>query len=146
MTILRNILAVIVGVVAGSVVNMALVAAGHRLTPLPKGVDVSDMQRFSETAHLMEPIHFVGPFFAHAVGTLAGALVAYLVAARPKAAFAYGIGAFFLLGGIAMAFIIPAPAWFVVLDLVAAYIPTAWLAVLLGRRIAGAPTLEGGAA
>ena len=31
--------------------------------------------------HLFEPKHLVFPFLAHAVGTLVGALVAYLVAA-----------------------------------------------------------------
>jgi len=32
---------------------------------------------------------------------------------------------------------IPAPVWFVVLDLAAAYVPMAFLRTLLGRRIAG---------
>jgi hypothetical protein len=35
--------------------------------------------------HLFEPRHFIMPFPAHAVGTLAGALVAYLIAASYKA-------------------------------------------------------------
>jgi hypothetical protein len=42
--------------------------------------------------------------------------------------FALGLGVFFLLGGIAAAFMIPAPTWFIILDLVAAYIPMAYLA------------------
>ena len=43
----------------------------------------------------------------------------------------------FLAGGIAAARMIPAPAWFVVLDLAAAYVPMAFLGALLGRRLAG---------
>jgi hypothetical protein len=31
--------------------------------------------------HLFEPRHFVMPFLAHALGTLAGALAAFLIAA-----------------------------------------------------------------
>jgi hypothetical protein len=30
---------------------------------------------------------------------------------------------------------IPAPTWYMVLDLVGAYIPMAWLAVIIGRQI-----------
>ena len=47
---------------------------------------------------------------------------------------AYAIGAFFLLGGVAASFMIPAPGWFIALDLLAAYIPMAWLAVRTGAR------------
>jgi hypothetical protein len=31
----------------------------------------------------------------------------------------------------------PAPVWFIILDLVVAYIPMAWIATQLGRRIKG---------
>ena len=36
------------------------------------------------------------------------------------------IGIFFLLGGISMVFIMPAPVWFIVADLSLAYIPMGW--------------------
>jgi uncharacterized RDD family membrane protein YckC len=88
--------------------------------------------------HLFEPKHFVFPFLAHALGTLAGALLAFLIAASYRSVFAYAIGAVFLTGGIAATFMIPAPVWFIILDLVAAYIPMAWIGTQLGRRIKGA--------
>ena len=137
MKVLRNILAVVVGLIVGGAVNMALVIASPLVIPPPAGVDVSDPQSLSASMHLFEPKHFVFPFLAHALGTLVGALVAYLVAASHKPVFAYVLGACFLLGGIAAARMIPAPAWFVVLDLAAAYVPMAFLGTLLGRRIAG---------
>ena len=40
-----------------------------------------------------------------------------------------------LCGGVAASFMIPAPAWFIALDLLAAYLPMAWLAILVGTRI-----------
>ena len=46
---------------------------------------------------------------------------------------AYVIGGISLLAGIAMCFMIPAPAWFITLDLVVAYIPMAWLGGTLAR-------------
>jgi hypothetical protein len=75
------------------------------------------------------------PFRAHAVGTLAGALAAYLIAATYNAPIAYVIGAVFLCGGVAASFMIPAPAWFIALDLLVAYLPMAWLAIQIGRRV-----------
>src|SRR5438105_8350957 len=136
-TILRNIFAVIIGLAVGGTLNMALIIVSpHAIAP-PAGVDVTDSQSLSTSMHLFEPKHFVFPFLAHALGTLVGALVAYVVAATHKPVFAYVIGACFLLGGIAAARMIPAPTWFVVLDLAVAYVPMAFLATLIGRRIAG---------
>ena len=40
-----------------------------------------------------------------------------------------------LIGGIAACFMIPAPAWFMALDLLVAYLPMAWLAIRLGKKI-----------
>lgn len=135
MSILRNILAVVIGLIAGAVLNSALVTAGPNVIPPPAGVNVSDPESLKASIHLFEPKHFVFPFLAHALGTLAGAAVAFLIAATRRAVFAYIIGAIFLAGGIAVSFMIPAPVWFIFLDLVGAYIPTAWLGIQLGRRI-----------
>lgn len=135
MKLLRNILAVLAGVVLGSVVNMAIVTFGPALIPPPSGVDMSTPEGLAAGIALFEPRHFVTPFLAHALGTLVGALVAYLVAASHKARFAYAIGVLFLIGGIAACFMIPAPAWFMALDLLVAYLPMAWLAVRIGKRL-----------
>ena len=77
------------------------------------------------------------PFLAHALGTFVGALVAWLIAARHKARMAYVIGIVFLCGGIAAAFMIPAPPWFIALDLLVADLPMAWLAARVGAGLQG---------
>jgi hypothetical protein len=136
-TILRNTLAVIIGLVVGGAVNMALIMASPYVIPPPAGVDVTDSESLSKSMHLFEAKHFVFPFLAHALGTLTGALVAFLVAASHRSEFAYAIGFLFLAGGVAVCFMIPAPVWFMILDLAAAYIPMAWLATQFGRRIIG---------
>jgi hypothetical protein len=133
--IVRNILAVLVGLVLGSLANLALVMAGPHVIPPPVGVNMGDPKSFAAGLHLLEPKHFLFPFLAHAVGTLVGASVAYLAAATHRAVFAYVIGGLFLAGGIAAATMIPAPGWFIALDLVAAYLPMAWLGILLARRL-----------
>lgn len=137
MTILRNALAVVVGLVVGGAVNMSLVMLGPRVLPPPPGVDVTKVESLAASIHLFEPRHFVFPFLAHALGTLVGAFVASRLGASRKEALAWVVGALGLAGGIAAARMIPAPTWFVVLDLVAAYLPMAWLGGTLATRLQG---------
>jgi len=133
--LLRNVLAVIAGLVIGGGVNMALITLSPSLIPLPAGVDVNSAEGLSKAMHLFEPRHFIMPFLAHALGTLAGALAAYLIAASSRVLMAYLIGAVFLCGGVAASFMIPAPAWFMALDLLVAYLPMAWLSTRIGNRL-----------
>lgn len=130
--LLRNALALIVGLVLGGSVNMALIMLSPSLIPPPAGVDVSNAESLKQAIHLFEPRHFVMPFLAHALGTFTGALAAYLIAASYKVQIAYVIGVVFLCGGIAASFMIPAPLWFIGLDLSAAYVLMAWLAIQVG--------------
>ena len=55
--ILRNVLAVIAGLVIGGSVNMALITLSPALIPPPAGVDVSDPQSLATAIHLFEPRH-----------------------------------------------------------------------------------------
>ena len=137
MTILRNILAIIVGLVVGGFVNMSLIMLGPLVIPPPAGVDVTNTQSLIASIHLFEVRHFVFPFLAHALGTLVGALTAFLVAGSHRPVFAYVVGAFSLAGGIAASVMIPAPLWFIVLDLLVAYLPMAWIGTVIGRLIKG---------
>jgi hypothetical protein len=133
--LLRNVLAILAGLAIGGGVNMALITLSPSLIPPPAGVDVTNAESLSEAMHLFQPRHFVMPFLAHAVGTLAGALAAFLIAATYKPQIAYVIGAVFLCGGVAASFMIPAPTWFIALDLLAAYLPMAWLGIRIGTRM-----------
>lgn len=73
--LLRNILAIVAGIVVGGGVNAALITLGPWLIPPPAGVDMNDVES------------------------------------------------------------IPAPTWFIALDLLAAYLPMAWLGIHLGTRL-----------
>jgi hypothetical protein len=131
---LRNTLAVLAGIVIGSAVNMGLITIGPSLIPPPAGVDTSSAEGLRAGIHLFEWQHFLTPFLAHALGTFAGARVAYLIAATRRAQMAYVIGGASLVGGIAASSMIPAPAWFIATDLILAYLPMAWLATKVGER------------
>jgi len=134
MNILRNILAVILGWAAGSIVNMGLVNIGHSVFPL-EGVDPNDMEALAAAMPNAGFEHFIFPFLAHALGTLVGALVAAIIAATHKMKFALAIGGLFLIGGIVISFMIPAPIWFIIVDIALAYIPMAWIGGKIGMGI-----------
>jgi hypothetical protein len=132
--ILKNILAIIAGIILGSAVNMGLIMASGSVIPPPEGADVTTTEGLKAAMHLFEPKHFIMPFLAHALGTFVGAFLAAYIAATHKMKFALGIGGFFLLGGIASVFMLPSPTWFNILDLVAAYIPMAYLGGQLAAK------------
>ncbi|HEU4799843.1 MAG TPA: hypothetical protein VFS94_04370 [Gemmatimonadales bacterium] len=125
--VLRNILAVIAGVVIGSIVNMGLITISGKVIPPPAGVDVTNMEALKAGMHLFQPRHFIFPFLAHALGTLVGAFLAARLAASRKMVMALIVGVCFLAAGISAVMMLPAPMWFNVLDLVVAYIPMAWI-------------------
>ncbi|OIV39678.1 hypothetical protein [Flavobacterium johnsoniae] len=131
--ILRNILAVIVGIIVGSIVNMSIILISGSIIPPPNGVDNTTMEGLQKTMHLFEAEHFIFPFLAHAIGTFAGAVTTAFIAFNHKKKLALVIGAFFLLGGIVSVCSLPSPMWFTVVDLVFAYIPMAYLALRLVR-------------
>jgi hypothetical protein len=135
-TLLRSVVAVIAGIIAGGALNMAIIVAGPALIPPPAGVDMTTAEGLQAGMQLLQPKHFVAPFLAHALGTLSGSFVAALIAVAHRQIAAYAIGCLFLAGGIAASRMIPAPTWFVTLDLVAAYIPMAWLGHRLATTIA----------
>lgn len=137
--VVRNVLAVLAGLVIGGIVNMLIVAIGPMVIPPPAGADVSSMEALSKSMPLFEPRHFIMPFLAHALGSLVGAIAAYMIAASHKTQMALVIGAFFLLGGAVASYMLPAPAWFEALDLLVAYLPMAWLGSKIGARLQGRP-------
>ena len=132
---MRNILALVVGFIAGGVINMGLIMLSGSIIPPPAGADLTTPEGIQAAQGLLEPKHFVFPFLAHALGTLCGALVTAWIAVSRKLRLALVIGVLTLAGGIYAAYIIPAPMWFVALDILVAYIPMAYLGGILGTRL-----------
>lgn len=131
MGILKNILAVIAGIIVGSVVNMGLVMLGPMIIASPMGLDLTTEEGLKLAMPLMEVKHFIFPFLAHALGTLAGAIVAAKIAVTHKMSYAISIGALFLIGGIMMVISVSGPVWFSAVDLILAYIPMGYLGGIL---------------
>ena len=132
--ILRNILAIVLGLVLGSLVNGALISISGHVIPPPEGVDVTTEEGLKAGMHLFKPINFLFPFLAHALGTLVGAFIAAKIAANRKLLFAMVIGFAFFIGGVMMIFMLPSPIWFSIVDATLAYFPMAYLGYLLAKK------------
>lgn len=132
--IIRNILAVVAGIIIGGAVNMGIILISSSIVPPPEGADITTMEGLKASMHLMQPEHFIMPFLAHALGTLVGAYIAATIAVNHKLKFALAIGGWFLLGGIVNIFMLPSPIWFTVVDLAGAYIPMAYLGGKLATK------------
>ena len=90
--ILRNILAVIAGIIVGGLVNMGIITISGSIIPPPEGADMTTTEGLKAAMHLMQPKHFIMPFLAHALGTFAGAFLAGILAANRKMLFSIVIG------------------------------------------------------
>ncbi|SDS57991.1 hypothetical protein SAMN04515667_2496 [Formosa sp. Hel1_31_208] len=132
--ILKNILAIVIGWLTGSVINMGLIKLGHLLMPID-GVDPNNMEVMAEVMPTLSFEYFIFPFLAHALGTFIGAFIAARIANYRKMAFAMAIGFLFLLGGIMINYILAGPTWFTVVDLFLAYIPMAWIGGELALKL-----------
>jgi hypothetical protein len=130
--IIKYIIAVVIGVVVGSGVNMGLVNIGPSIIPLPEGADVSTMEGLAESMSLFSPANFLFPFLAHALGTLVAAFVAAKVAGKHELRFGILFGVLFLMGGITAANMFGGPIWFLATDLILAYLPMG----ILGAKLA----------
>jgi len=130
----KNILAVVAGVVVGSLVNIVLVNIGPSVVPLPEGADVSTMENLRDSMKMFTPVNFIFPFLAHALGTLVGAFIAARLAASHYVKIALCIGVFFLMGGIAAVNMLGGPLWFQAADLLLAYIPISFLGATLAGK------------
>lgn len=132
-TILKNILVVIAGIGVGGGLNGLIVKYSDSIVPLPPGVDTSNPESIAENIHLFSTGNFMVILLAHALGTL---LASFLIAKFVEShhyRLAMIPGILFLIGGIMMTTMVPAPTWFDATDLLLAYFPMAFLGYILGR-------------
>ena len=126
--IVRNILAVLAGIIIGGIINMGIITLSSSIIPVPEGVNTNDLNSIRDNIHLYQPKHFIMPILAHALGVLSGAYATVRIAASKHLSLALIIGAFFLIGGSMMVYYIPEqPIWVAASDLLLAYFPMAWL-------------------
>lgn len=108
---LRNIGAVVAGMVVGMALNMALIMLNLVFFPMPEGVSMQDQEGFSAWAATLPDSAFILPMVAHlAQAFFGGWLAARLCASNPKV-LAMIVGFLSLGGGIANALSMEIPTW-----------------------------------
>ncbi len=123
--ILKNIAIVILGIIVGMIVNIGLIILGGTIFPPSENFEPMNAINWDFK-------YFIFPFLAHSIGTLSGALIVSKLSNKSSIILPLIVGLYFLLGGIYMITILPAPMWFVLLDVILGYIPMA----LLGWKLA----------
>ncbi|ALM20352.1 hypothetical protein AAT17_03435 [Nonlabens sp. MIC269] len=123
--LLRNIIALPAGIIAGGLLNSGIVFIGNAI--FPTGIDPNDYEAYAQVIPTLSMEYFIFPFLAHALGTLFGAYIASKVAVSYQLLWSLLIGGFFLVGGITAISMFGGPTWFMILDLTIAYIPMAYL-------------------
>tara|TARA_B100000131_G_scaffold290377_1_gene303109 strand:+ start:182 stop:568 length:387 start_codon:yes stop_codon:yes gene_type:complete len=122
---LKNIAIVILGIIVGMIVNIGLIILGGTIFPPSENFEPMNAMNWDFK-------YFIFPFLAHSIGTLSGALIVSKLSNKSSIILPLIVGLYFLMGGIYMITILPAPMWFVLLDVILGYIPMA----LLGWKLA----------
>ena len=101
-------------------VNMGLIIGGGMIIPMSETIDPMNAVNWDFK-------YFIFPFLAHSIGTLSGAFIVSKISRNSHIIMPLIVGFYFLSGGLYMVTILPAPTWFISLDLILCYIPMAFL-------------------
>lgn len=127
----RNILAVIAGFVAGGIFVTLFEWIGHQIYPIPANINQSDMASLGEYVKTAPTGALIAVLLAQSAGSFFGGLVTSLIAVAKKVtAWIYAVLALIMAG--LTTFLLPHPIWFNVIALLLP-IPLA----LLGSRAGG---------
>ena len=136
---IRNIIAVVVGVIVGMVFNMAVVILNTAvLFPVPEGFNWNDPDAVGAYFTNLPLTAFLVVLVAHLGQAFFGGLVAALISRNAAMTVAMIIGVLSMLAGIANMMMVPNPAWMWIE--VPLYLVAAWLAarIVLARRASAA--------
>ena len=108
---LRNIAAVIAGLVVGMIVNLALIQLNTVFYPLPDGVDMTNIAQMKDAVQGMPAAAWILVFAAHLGQAFVGGWVAARLGASRPMMLAMIVGVLSLAGGVANAVMLSAPVW-----------------------------------
>jgi hypothetical protein len=133
--ILKRTLVIFISLFAGAMLNGAIINISGKVIAPPKGYDLNTAEGLQAAMPHMGPEHFIFPFLAHAMGTLISAILITRFLKSQQLVFSLMAGILFLLAGVSMVIMLPeTPIYFVLVDLIAAYIPMAYLGYKLARK------------
>jgi MFS family permease len=123
----RNVLAVIVGLAVGMAVNMSLIMLNaYALFPMPQGTDMNDAEQMNAYVATLPAVAFFVVMAAHLGQSFVGGWVAARLGSSRPMLLAMIVGLASLAGGVMSMMTIKGPAWLIIeLPL---YLVVAWLA------------------
>lgn len=130
----RNSLAVVGGLAAGSVVIMLVQALNGVLFPPPPGFDPADPEQLAELMRQIPLGALLMVELSYVLGSLCAGMVVAKVGASRQMLLAFIVAIVLTLGGVANLVMIPHPLWFAIVSTLS-YVPMALLgAYLLAPR------------
>ena len=130
-----TVLWVVLSLVFGSLINGLIIYIAPLIIKYPEGVSFATEASTIQSMKLLQPIHFIIPFVAHALGTFISTLLMAIYVKNNFLKLAFFISVLYLFAGILNVIMYPSPIWFIVLDLVVAYIPLGYLGAIVGVKI-----------
>ncbi|MCD1116787.1 hypothetical protein [Chryseobacterium turcicum] len=127
---LKKTLAVIAGIIVGSICIWAIETLNHVIHPYPEDMKPNDMEGFK---NYIENLPFLGKFMVivgYAVGALVSGFVATKISKDEKPTAALICGGIFAFFTIYNMTVLPTPIWFWILGILV------WILVLAGYKLA----------
>jgi hypothetical membrane protein len=121
----KNVLSVIAGVIAGFILILVFETIGHLIAPLPEGIDISDIESIKENLDKIPVLNMVLVLVAYAIGAFGAGFVTIKIAKTQKINMALITGLILMLFGIFNLITIPHPVWFTIVNLFL-FLPMAW--------------------
>lgn len=128
--LVKTILAVIAGVIAGGAIVFVTEVVGHSLYPPPADINLADPEDVKRLMANLPAGAFLMVLVGWFLGSFAGAFIAYSISR--KAIAAWTVAAIFILFTAMNFMMIPHPAWMIAAGLLIP-LASAWLALRLRR-------------
>jgi len=124
--LLRNVIAVIIGIIAGMALNMGILEINSLAYPIPEGLDIKVPAQLQNYLDTLPAPAFLLAMAAHLAQSFGGGWIAARLGSSRPMLLAMIVGAVSLAGGVMMMTMVKGPAWMAIeLPL---YLVVAWLA------------------
>lgn len=133
--ILRNVLAIVAGVVVGLVVITSVQFVNNVIFPPPPGIDLSDPAAMKAAVGSLPAGAFIVLILGYLVGTTAGCWTAGRIAAEGQRRVMRLVALVFVVGGILNFRSIPHPTWVVVASFLAFGVSPTLATLLTGKPL-----------
>lgn len=136
---IRNVIAVVIGMIAGMATNMAIVLLNLALYPMPEGVDFADTEGMKAYIGTLPLMALCIVIVAHLGQAFVGGWVAARISATRVMLVAMIVGVLSLIGGLVNMMDMPLPVWmWIEMPL---YLVAAWAAASIElKRRSPSPT------